>query len=431
MLSISSKQVQTIADYALEILEKEGCIYNSGNALSLLSYRGCNIEEKISRAYIPSQKMKEVLKKFLFKPLSSPKLMSGSAHFFLDMNTKKKRSGTADDAKKMVAFASQLKNVEILSTMVDLENTKKQEQYDIILRYSQKPFFVNEYSPEIVHDLLAMTSIACGSYKNLQENPRIYGAIELESPFCYSASHLDVLGLYAKHGQTICLKSSYEFSTEIPPQGLLSLQMAEWLAGIFYIHAMEYPCSVCIQLPSFPFGTKIGHYQSLLDYISYQHIALLVLEQLSIPVSLPILPILGLGFLSGWVVALQRSIAKKFHASYLSDAGKNEPNTFSPLHLLIEDECVSYLNQIDFEKEDIPNLSLESMLSPSQKKQNLWLSPIFHYNMKDIWRKKKATWQDTLREYTIDRWNASKVEPVLSSATLQELDKVCPAEHHS
>lgn len=428
MLELLHHEAENITEYALDILEKEGCVYNSGNALSLLSYHGCRIEEKTSRVYIPAQKMKEALRKFSNNNLPHIKLISGYAHLFLDIIDKKRKQGTIEDIKKIIVFASQTKNVEVVSTGIEPENARGDAQKilacDLLLRYTQKAFLVEPCSPQCAQSIIDMASIVSGTSEALQKNPRIYGIVELDTPFCYSSSNLALLDLYAKNKQTICLKSSYGYTSSIHPKGLIALQMAEWFAGIFYLSAMEYSCPLCIQLPFFPFGAKSGYYQCLLDYISYQCKALSALEKFLLPTSVPIIPTLGLGFLSGWMLSLQRSALKAFNASYFSDAGKNEPATFSPLHLLIEDECVSYLNEITSCKESIQGFSPDKMFSSSSPSTaRLWSSSIFHYEMKDLWRKKKATWQDYIKEYTINRWNALKIEPVISSSTLGSLDK--------
>ncbi|HHT63030.1 MAG TPA: trimethylamine methyltransferase family protein [Clostridia bacterium] len=249
--ALSQKEVESIHEATLAILEKTGVMVGYAPALEAFKKAGARVEG--DRVYLSRQlveeKLKEAPKEFTLYARNPEKNITiggdnyitapgYGAPFVTDWKNKKRVACYADyENFAKLAGASKYLSMTggVLVEPVDIpEEIRHAKMHYACIKYSDKCFMGSSCGAKKAQDSIKMAQILLGPEHNLQEKPALISLINTISPLVIDERQLGGLMEYAKAGQA-CIVASLAMAGATSPAslaGTLAVQNAEILTGI-------------------------------------------------------------------------------------------------------------------------------------------------------------------------------------------------------
>ena len=438
----SAKQGEEIFRRSLQILEKRGCTFEDGKALSLLADCGCRIERQGSRVLIPTARMVAALEKRAagggLSSGNTTNIAAGVATQLWNIRGTKLQKAGWDECGKIVALMERLPYITSVSYGVRPEGLTAQQVEiagcEIVLKYSHKPFQVQTTSPALAQDILDMATVAAGSKADLATSARCHGCIQLSKPCYFHLKELQLLQLYAEYRQPIHL-ISYAYPLSMSPADLLTMQLMEWLAVLYYLCCLDAALPVYWEFPNYvkqsAAQSAANHYVKLL---LLQSAVLQLGHTCRVPISFPAFPATGTwDFASGWYAGLCRIFGMTRGLAEIGYAGV-VGNGFSISQLILENEIAGYLSCIDSQtRQTIADWkTIASILQGDRsattanalEKSSMWKSELFRNDVLELWRNRKADTDHFIDEHIANRWQTAAPNLLLNQNQCDSLQKI-------
>lgn len=430
---LSPEERQNILHDALEILAQEGCSYHETEALALLAESGCEVDKEQARVRIPSAKLLSVLEQWnktgCRSLYSHVYVAPGLTQYLWDMKEEKSYEAGIEDCRRLIGFMEKLPYIHMISCGIEPKDVpssiRESGMAALMLEYSHKPFRISSPSHATVRDILEMAVAVAGSPEQLHQRPRCHGIIKTGQQFNYSENDIKLLQLYSHYRQPIHLVAS-AYSMSMPKPYILSLQLAEWLAGMYYLSCLKSLSPLILEIPSFVVGDATPHPDAVLLELATVQLA----HSVHLPVGLPLHSLFSLrDFRSGWYAGIDRIFPWILDVEIRTMAGVVGQG-FSIVQLFLENEIGRYLDHI---KEGIAlsgsswqKIAAVGVGGSYQKSSEaaLWKSEIFRYDRMELWRNYKMGMSEYTREHVERLWLETQPTSLLNDTQRQILKQI-------
>lgn len=267
---LAEEQVQAVHDHALTLLEEIGVRFTYRPALEALSAAGQGVDgdiARLDRAFV-MDRVGLAPPTFEVRGRNPDRTVTlggdgvviaptGGAPFVLDPDGAR-RPATLQDYLAFIRITHAVPqfhlNVSGLVEPDDLPVASRHLDMDqLVLRYSDKPFFAVGATAEDTRDSVALASIAFGGRAEIERAPVLLAIVNPISPLQYDERMAGSLMEYAAAGQPVVLMP-FVFAGGTAPLGLagaLAQMAAEVLAGIALVQAVR-PGTPCV------FGSSVS-----------------------------------------------------------------------------------------------------------------------------------------------------------------------------
>jgi trimethylamine--corrinoid protein Co-methyltransferase len=255
---LSENEIQEIHRSSLGILERDGVLVRSQEAVTLLTQAGANSDGKDRKVRLPSSLVEECLRKhpstfhlsgrtrendLLIEPGKIHAHPCGGCFNILDSDSGESRIATSGDVEVLTRLMDALTNIDE-SEMLDYAGDTPQEVRDIytivtMLRNTTKPCGVLAYSDSNLETILRLAAVIVGGEEELRKRPIISFGASPTSPLELSEDVANQVVRAAKFGLPI----------SILPCPLAGATSPVTLAGTLLQQNVEFLiCDVIIQL---------------------------------------------------------------------------------------------------------------------------------------------------------------------------------------
>ena len=187
---LTNKQIETIHEKALYILEKTGVKFDSEDALTILEQNGAKVDFVNRVVKIPAQmvmdalnKVPETIQLYDREGNISVKLGGNNSNFdpgsspmnFMESDGNTVRLAQAKDLVKISKVNDSLENIALQSTSVVLDDIPQQMgdsfRLYLLLKNSPKPIITGAFSVHGISDMREMLAAVRGGHQALSEKP--------------------------------------------------------------------------------------------------------------------------------------------------------------------------------------------------------------------------------------------------------------------
>ncbi len=433
---LTPSQREKIMDTGMELLANTGILFQDKKALSLLADFGGKIDRRDGRVRIPSAKILPLLGQHRpawlhCQPHHFVEVAAGTAQHIWNFEENKKEKATVEHGSQIVALINHLPNIRVAScgarpADMDLADSDlwAAEQ---LLTYTRKPFRVETLSPHAAHHILQMAVLVAGSLNELQKTPLIHGCVTLEDALTYHAQDAELLRLYSQHRQPIHW-TPYAYPLSCGVANVLSLQLAEWFATVYYLVCIENTAPVIWEMPVYAAtGESSPQNQDIAHWLIQMSLAELAVAY-EWPLSCALSTTKGKwGFNKGWQLGINRILPWHTGVLHAYRAGVVEDG-FSVAQLVLENEVANYLEQV-YNKPILAPFSLPEIAKYSsgytgKALSSLWKSEIFRYDTSDLWRRSKSETVRVAKDYISQLWWQTEAEAVLSEQQRKAISEI-------
>ena len=242
---LSQDEIELIHKESLRILENVGVSVPSDEYLDACEKAGAKVERSTSTVKIPSKLMEILMLEHIKADSLSQESDDGRVKpltggistqiFMYDYKTQTRRYGVLDDIKKGIALSEHLDNIPAAGAVVvphDVpHNMTDIISYQTLYSYSSKPGATYILSPVSAKYIIEMAK--------LMGKELSYG-LKVISPLQFRKESLEMSLIFARQGYNLSVGPMVVGGATGPVTvaGILTLQNAENLAGIFLIYAL-------------------------------------------------------------------------------------------------------------------------------------------------------------------------------------------------
>ena len=256
---LAESQVKLLHQKALEILERTGVYFQSGNVLEILEKAGCAVDYGEGTAKFPAELIEECIKRvpetfdlydrdgnfaftvgdgFTFDPGSSGLM-------FLEPDNQNARDCLAEDLRKISILTDALENYGLQSTSLAPSDapTSICDVYRVylILKNSSKPILTGAFDIDGVENIAAVMAAVSGGFEELRNKPNVIFDVCSTAPLQWSTvSGRNLIDL-AKLGlpvETISVPIP-GVASPVTLAGSLLVFLAEALSGIAVVQSVN------------------------------------------------------------------------------------------------------------------------------------------------------------------------------------------------
>jgi trimethylamine--corrinoid protein Co-methyltransferase len=257
---LGGRQIETLHQAALDILERTGVLVSDAAALALLKKAGASIDgERVRvKAGLVGQALATAPGAIqIYNRSGRPAMcLEGWNSYFgtgsdcpstIDPDTNSHRPSTKADVGRIALLCEQLPNVDFCMSMGIASDasrvTSYVHQFDAMARNTCKPLVYTAHDVSDLQDILALGQIVIdGNGKELEERPRYIHYNEPISPLQHSPQGVGKLLFCAEHRIPVIYIASPMMGASAPVTmaGCVALANAEALSGLV-IHQLKNP----------------------------------------------------------------------------------------------------------------------------------------------------------------------------------------------
>jgi trimethylamine--corrinoid protein Co-methyltransferase len=253
-LVLTQSEVESIHSNALDLLFRTGVVVHSDPALALLGRAGALVSPEDQRVRIPVQMVQEALDLApstvtLYSRLGEPAMLLGAGGFHartssgatrvLDLQTRRLRTATSQDAADAARVADALPRVHGVSSMAVQPGDVPAELVDVYavrtaLAHTTKPLGYVCLNESLIESVITMAKAVAGGPEALRTRPILTALAESTSPLSLVSSQMAVLQAFALQGLPLTLHAHpiAGFSAPVTLAGTLVVMHAEILAMV-------------------------------------------------------------------------------------------------------------------------------------------------------------------------------------------------------
>jgi trimethylamine--corrinoid protein Co-methyltransferase len=248
---VSRKQVETIHEAALTILEEKGIKVEDPQARRIFGDSGCQVDPESHVVKIPRNMVNDSLE----KAPSSFKMgardeenefeLSHDRSYFtagtgttsvLDLARGERRKATREDLSDAVKLGDELPNIDVvwsIFTLTDDPMLGFYQLYAVLTNSSKHGAIVNWYGGELTDKLIDMIAVVAGGRKKLSKNRLITMYAEPVSPLTFRKENMEVLLRWTDVGLPLLWYPAQKAGATAPMTlaGSLAQAFAESLGG--------------------------------------------------------------------------------------------------------------------------------------------------------------------------------------------------------
>ncbi len=399
---LAQPEIDQIVEMALKVLEEEGCVFELESSRKKLKEAGANIHAQ-NRIRIPADILWDIIAEFqeAYHRPNAIGFMMGQAPLWYDPSKKQNLQGALEIGRKLAKFGQKSPYITAISSGIELPNME--EWLEALPTLTQKPIYLGQVHPESLQELKTVLSDKTSAQAKLQ----FCISIQASAAFAYKNYDLGLLEWASENNHALYFKSNYRPGLGIPVASVLALQLAETLAGIYYIICLQSKSPVLMTATSLPETMKPDS-PDLFDFFNYDLALIQLAHFLGIPVAIPLFPIRSLDFLGATPAALQRMLLMLAKPDQCMDMGVSTNKVFNPMQLLLEHEWISYWRKVTTMPASI-EVKMDPFLQDLQMgkfnpKPMIWDGEYFCYDELEFWRKKRMSFTQYLTTQLAQKW---------------------------
>jgi trimethylamine--corrinoid protein Co-methyltransferase len=250
---LSDREIQTIHDASLAILNKTGIMVHHDEVLKLIAEAGAQVDKHRKVAHLPEQLVMDCIahakKRYVLYGRDLERtarfgygdlvLMSSPGQYgWIDSRSGRLRSATIQDARDAICLGDALPNITIVGSMAQPEEVS-QAYREVLLtaelvKGTTKPTRTWVFNRRTARYILEIYRTIAGGDAPLREHPMIEAFLEPISPLQLPHDGLDVMMEFVQAGQPVSIGPMAMASGTAPATlaGTLAQENAEILAGV-------------------------------------------------------------------------------------------------------------------------------------------------------------------------------------------------------
>lgn len=248
---LSDSQVEQIHYSSLEVLDNTGIVVHSAEALSLLQYAGCRVQE--NRVRIPAWLVEECLRSATkhitvanrlgerVMPLEKNRVYYGTGSdlpFTIDLETGERRTSTKNDVCAAAKLLDYLPNFDFLMSYgiaTDMPPCVSDlHQFEAMTRNSSKPIVFTSHNAENTEAIIEMAAACAGGLDELKQNPYIILFSQPIPPLVHTNDGIGKMYKCIEYDIPVIYMPGVVggATTPVTKAGMVTLMNAECLAGV-------------------------------------------------------------------------------------------------------------------------------------------------------------------------------------------------------
>ena len=260
LIYLTNAQVELMHKKALEILERTGVYFKSGEALKILEEKGCDVDYEKNMVKFKPEFIEDCIKLApetfqLYDRDGDPAITIGGDVFTFDAgstglyslerNNMDFRDCIADDLRKIFVLSDALDNYDILATALAPSDVPTDicDVYRVylMLKNSPKPIDSSAFDFDGVKNIISVCAAVCGGLEELRKKPFIIMDVCPTSPLEYNDVRCQNLIDLAKYGIPVEVESCPIPGTASPVTlaGSVLVHLAETLGGLALVQSIN------------------------------------------------------------------------------------------------------------------------------------------------------------------------------------------------
>lgn len=429
---MTPQQREKIIDNALQIIANTGILFQDKKALSLLADFGGKIDRRDGRVRIPVAKTSPLLHDhrppwLSHQPAAQIEMAAGVATHIWNFEETKKERATVDHGSQIVALIDHLPYIHVASCGVrpsgmDILQAELWAA-ETVLTFTRKPFRVESTSPAIVQAILQMAS----AVDDLSNSTRVRGHVVVDEALTFRSNQLESLRAYSQYRQPVHF-TPCAYANSLGMANILSLQIAEWLALVYYLVCAENASPLVWETNTGVVAADSSRQQDRLAGC----VSLAWLAEMAAFYAWPLCYALSAekskwNFSKGWHLAVSRILPWLGGVDKVCQAGVVDDG-FSVAQLVLENEVANYLQQIyngnSFDSFSLPDIARYVAGQTEKTRPAVWKSEIFRYDATELWRHSKLESVRAAKDYISQLWWQTEAHAFLPEDQRQTLCEI-------
>ncbi len=249
---LSVEQVSQVDEYAMQLLERVGCMVQCEEALELLDHAGCDVRSP-ARVKIPRKLVKEAIEQApkqiqvynrdgnLALKLETDRCYYGTGSdcpTTIDLYTGQHRPSTKDDVGRLARFCDALPNIDFVMSFGIAQGIARGadfvHSYEAMLLNTKKPAIVTGHGRNDMLSMIEMAAASRGGINEVNSKPSMILYTEPMSPLVHTEMGASKALVCCEHGIPFIYIGSPMMGANGPAtiEGTLVQAVAECLSGL-------------------------------------------------------------------------------------------------------------------------------------------------------------------------------------------------------
>ena len=249
---LSLEQIDQVNEYALQLLERVGCMVQCKEALDILDHAGCDVRSP-ARVKIPRRLVKEAIEQApkqiqVYQRDGSPAMTLETDRCYygtgsdcpttIDLYSGQHRPSTKDDVGRLARFCDALPNMDFVMSFGIAQGVARGadfvHSYEAMLLNTQKPAIVTGHGRNDMLSMIEMAAASRGGMDEVSSKPSLVLYTEPMSPLVHTEMGVSKGLVCCEHGIPFIYIGSPMMGANGPAtiEGTLVQAVAECLSGL-------------------------------------------------------------------------------------------------------------------------------------------------------------------------------------------------------